>query len=104
MALHEYRVPINVKGDFRFAHMYISYVSFVYYSPLSSSTVMPYCAILGKEVNGQIYLSEVIKRMQDFFPNGKQKVIHKCKPNEPLYYFLQGSKVGLNFPLSKLYH
>ena len=55
--MDKYRVPINVKGDFGFAHTtYISYVSFVYYSPLSSSTVMPYCAILGKEVNGQIYV------------------------------------------------
>ena len=30
MALHAYRAPINVKGDFGFAHMYIFYVSFVY--------------------------------------------------------------------------
>jgi hypothetical protein len=36
--------------------------------------------------------------MQDFFPNGKQKVIHKCKPNEPLYYFLQRSEYDLIFP------
>ena len=47
---------LDLPRDSNVAHTYISYVSFVYYSPLSSSTVMPYCAILGKEVNGQIHV------------------------------------------------
>ena len=32
------------------------------------------------------------KKNARFLSKWKQKVIHKCKPNEPLYYFLQRSK------------
>lgn len=38
------------------------------------------------------------KKNARFYSKWKQKVIHKCKPNEPLYYFLQRSKQDLIFP------